>query len=48
MSNTRGYADNARRRGAKIFNTAKPWVRLNVLDSEAEIMIVKAEQGRIY
>ena len=47
MSNTRGYADSARRRGAKIFNMAKPWVRLNVLDSEAE-MIVKAEQGRIY
>ena len=48
MSNTRGYADSARRPGAKIFNIKKPWVRLNVLDAEAEIMIVKAEQGRIY
>ena len=48
MSNTRGYADSARRRGAKIFNIAKPWIRLNVLDSGAEIVIVKAEQGRIY
>ena len=48
MSNTRGYADSASRRGAKFFNIAKSWVRLNVLDSEAEIMIVKAEQGRIY
>ena len=48
ISNTCGYADSARRRGAKILNIAKLWVRFNVLDTEAEIMIAKAEKGRIY